>query len=132
MHCYNPRTIFELQQEFEKLVKPENFDGKYQDAFNWANWDWILAKLADPHYLVRLIESLLCNKTDDGPEEYIVMADVPQGSVLGLLLRKSCTIKCLAFACQRILVSFEYGLASGLLRVGSLGAHNRRSFDSPV
>lgn len=79
-----------------------------------------MAKLGESDYLVRLIESLLCNKADDGPKEYIVVADVPQGSGLALLLWKSCicNIKFLAFACQRTLFVFEYDLTSGLLREG--------------
>lgn len=67
--------------------------GVDRNAFNSANYCWIkdtLAKLHASGYLARFIESypperFLWYQTDDGPKENIVIAGVPQGSVLANL-----------------------------------------------
>ncbi|CAD7081162.1 unnamed protein product [Hermetia illucens] len=65
-----------------------------KNAFNSANWNLIrksLAKVGIPAYLAAIVDSYLTERrlwydTDDGPQEYVVSAGVPQGSVLGPLL----------------------------------------------
>uniref|UniRef100_A0ABD2WKI4 Reverse transcriptase domain-containing protein n=1 Tax=Trichogramma kaykai TaxID=54128 RepID=A0ABD2WKI4_9HYME len=66
-----------------------------RNAFNSARWDNILAtlrRLLVPEYLLRLISSYFSARvldftTDEGPESYEVTAGVPQGSILGPILR---------------------------------------------
>lgn len=53
------------------------------DTFNSANWDLIKGTLAKPgvsDYLPQIIESekLFWSETDEGPNEYLMTADVPR------------------------------------------------------
>ncbi|CAD7080109.1 unnamed protein product [Hermetia illucens] len=65
-----------------------------KNAFNSANWNLIrksLAKVGIPAYLAAIVDSHLTERrlwydTDDGSQEYVVSAGVPQDSVLGPLL----------------------------------------------
>lgn len=62
-----------------------------RNVFNTARWDKIMLALVDrktPTYLLHMMDSYLSDRlliydTEDGPAEYAVTADVPQGSVLG-------------------------------------------------
>ena len=62
-----------------------------RNAFNTARWDKIMTALVDrktPTYLLHMMDSYLSDRTlihdtEDGPEEYVVTAGDPQGSVLG-------------------------------------------------